>query len=125
MKLWMDVMRDIEHVLGDYERLSSTPLADVLPVTLEKPDYQSGPRGAVRLTSAGASHPLPSLTADRVLNGQLWKEMVSLDAINLVKPKGSASWMSWSSSTPKVRRMCVGMSVYSKSGWFAALEPRM
>jgi uncharacterized membrane protein len=77
--------------LSDEDRLGSGPLADLLPVTWDKPDYRRGRPSGLRLTSAGSRHPLTRLFPDQALDHRLWRELAPLDGVNMMKPAGSAS----------------------------------
>ncbi len=75
--------------MTDGGRLSSTPLSDALPVNVSQEEYSRGASSGVRLTTAGALHPVTRLMADKALNGKLWKEMPALDGLNRLRAKNS------------------------------------
>jgi len=76
---------------SDSGSLSSTPLSDLLPVECADIGYTRGMNDGLRLTPAGAIHPLTRLSSDKDDNRRLWKEMAALDGINLLKLKPSAT----------------------------------
>ena len=77
--------------LSDNGSLASSPLSDILPMESEDVDYRRESAEGLRLTAAGAVHPLMRLSSNKEHNGRLWKEMAPLDGINLLKPKRSAT----------------------------------
>jgi uncharacterized membrane protein len=77
--------------LSDNGSLASSALSDILPMDCEGIDYRRARQDGVRLTPAGAVHPLMRLSSDKEHNGRLWKEMAPLDGINLLKPKRSST----------------------------------
>ncbi len=73
-----------------------TPIGEILPVRFaEKEDYRRDSKVGVRLSRAGVSHPIMRLSSDIAGDDSqrrsLWQEMPSLDGINLLEPKSSAT----------------------------------
>jgi len=77
--------------LLDEGRYAGTPLGELLPVRLTgKEDYRRPPISpGVRLTRAGAFHPITRLSPVETDNLSIWQEMPPLDGINLLEPKSS------------------------------------
>ncbi len=76
--------------LSDGKRIVSTALGELLPVGLTQgEDYSRASPAGVRLTSAGAVHPVTRLAADKGTTQKLWNEMPPLDGVNLLKVKDS------------------------------------
>jgi len=95
--------------MADGGRIASAPLGEVLPVGLsQEEDYSRGSPSGVRLTSAGAVHPLTRLLPDKMLNLRLWNEMPSLDGLNLLKVKGSGTALLESAVSPAHPVLTVG-----------------
>ena len=95
--------------MADGGRIASAPLGEVLPVGLsQEEDYSRGSSSGVRLTSAGAAHPLTRLLPDKMLNLRLWNEMPSLDGLNLLKVKGSGTALLESAVSPAHPILTVG-----------------
>lgn len=95
--------------MADGGRIASTPLGEVLPVGLsQEEDYSRGSPSGVRLTSAGAVHPVTRLLPDKMLNLRLWNEMPSLDGLNLLKVKGSGTALLESAVSPAHPVLTVG-----------------
>jgi uncharacterized membrane protein len=94
---------------SDDKRFASTPLAEMLPVGLQgNEDYSRGSSSGVRLTSAGASHPVTLLSSDRTYNPKVWQEMPPLDGFNQLSVKGSGTVLLESSNTPSQPILTVG-----------------
>ncbi len=73
-----------------------TPIGEILPVRFaEKEYYRRDSKVGVRLSRAGVSHPIMRLSSDIAGDDSqrlsLWQEMPSLDGINLLEPKSSAT----------------------------------
>jgi hypothetical protein len=67
-------------------------MEDVLPVsTAGKGEYQRETAVKVKLTRSGRSHPITRLEATEKENLNLWKEMPTLDGINRLQMKTSAT----------------------------------
>ena len=73
-----------------------TPIGEILPVRFaEKEDYRRDSRVGVRLSRAGVGHPIMRLSSD--ISGDdsqrlsFWREMPTLDGINLLESKSSAT----------------------------------
>ena len=95
--------------LSDGKRIGSTSLGEVLPVgLLQDEDYSRGSPSGVRLTSAGAVHPVTRLLADKTLNLKLWNEMPKLDGINLLKARDSGRVLLESAASPAYPVLTVG-----------------
>jgi uncharacterized membrane protein len=78
--------------LSDDKRIVSTPIGEILPVGLSQDeDYSRDSPAGVRLTPAGEVHPVTRLLPGKALNAKLWNEMPSLDGLNLLKARGSAT----------------------------------
>ena len=95
--------------LSDGKRIGSTPLGEVLPIGLSQDeDYSRGSPSGVRLTSAGAVHPVTRLLADKKLNLKLWDEMPLLDGLNLLKVRDSGRVLLESAAFPGHPVLTVG-----------------
>jgi uncharacterized membrane protein len=94
--------------LSDEDRIRSGPLADLLPVTFEKPDYRRGAPLSLRLTQAGSRHLLTRLFPDQALDSRLWRELAPADGVNLMKPAGSASVLLETEGSPAQPVLVVG-----------------
>ncbi len=69
-------------------RYGSPPLEEILPVRLKKKEnYRRGSPIGVKLSRAGSTHPITDFAREEAF----WKEIPSLDGINLQEAKGSAS----------------------------------
>ncbi len=95
--------------LSDGKRIGFTPLGEVLPIGLSQDeDYSRGSPSGVRLTSAGAVHPVTRLLADKKLNFKLWNEMPLLDGLNLLKVRDSGRVLLESAAFPGHPVLTVG-----------------
>jgi len=71
---------------------AGTPIGEVLPVKLtKKEDYRRDAPSRVRLTRIGMIHPITRISSDEKDTLNLWREMPSLDGINLLEPKSSGT----------------------------------
>jgi uncharacterized membrane protein len=95
--------------MADGGRIVSAPMGEVLPVGLTREEsYSRGSPSGVRLTSAGAVHPVTRLLPDKLLNLRLWNEMPSLDGLNQLKVKGSGTALLESAVSPAHPVLTVG-----------------
>jgi uncharacterized membrane protein len=94
---------------SDDKRFANTPLAEMLPVSLQgNEDYSRGSSSGVRLTSAGAMHPVTRLSSDKTYNPKVWQEMPPLDGFNRLATKGSGTVLLESSNGPPQPILTVG-----------------
>ena len=86
-------------------RYSGPPFDEILPVRLKKrEDYRRGPPNAVKLSRAGSTHPL----TDFAREDTFWQEIPSLDGINAVEAKNSATVLLESSDISQQPVLTVG-----------------
>lgn len=75
------------HLL-DGGRYAGTPIAEILPVKLTGQErYRRDASSGVRLSREGVKHPITRLSTSEEENLNLWREMSSLEGINILEPK--------------------------------------
>jgi uncharacterized membrane protein len=77
-------------------RFGVTPIGEILPVRFpDREEYRRGSPSTVRVSRLGNTHPITRLTAEAMGEGinpaSFWREMPSLDGMNLLEPKSSAT----------------------------------
>ncbi len=67
-----------------------TPIEEILPVRFSrKEDYGRDSPSGVKLSRLGSNHPVTRFSSEGNNHQSLWREMPSLDGINLLEPKSS------------------------------------
>jgi uncharacterized membrane protein len=77
-------------------RFGVTPIGEILPVRFpDREEYRRGSPSPVRVSRSGNAHPITRLTVEAMGEGinpiSFWREMPSLDGVNLFEPKSSAT----------------------------------